>query len=48
MSLIRRLNPNLNFAVAPIPQLRNLDKSIDTGLAYGFAIPRASKIRAVP
>lgn len=43
MSLIRRLNPNLNFAVAPIPQLRNLDKSTDTGLAYGFAIPRASK-----
>lgn len=44
-SLIKKLNPNLNFAVAPIPQLRNLQKSTNTGLAYGFAIPRAFKVR---
>lgn len=41
--LVRRLNPNLNYAVAPIPQIRNLEKSTDMGLAYGFAVPRASK-----
>lgn len=42
-ALIKRLNPNLNFAVAPIPQIRNLEKSTNSGYAYGFAIPRASK-----
>jgi len=42
-ALIKRLNPNLNFAVAAIPQIRNVDKSTNSGYAYGFAIPRASK-----
>lgn len=42
-SLVKRMNPNLNFAVAPIPQLRNLQKSTDMGIAYGFAVPRAAK-----
>lgn len=41
--LIKRINPNLNFALAPIPQIRNLEKSTNSGYAYGFAIPRASK-----
>lgn len=40
---IRRQNPNLNFGIAPIPQLRDAERSIDGGYAYGFAIPRASK-----
>lgn len=43
LALIKRLNPNLNFAVAPIPQVRNLEKSTSSGHAYGFAVPRASK-----
>lgn len=42
-ALIRRLNPNLNFAIAPIPQIRNLDTSTGSGIVYGFAVPRASK-----
>jgi ABC-type glycerol-3-phosphate transport system substrate-binding protein len=42
-ALIRRLNPNLNFAISPIPQLRSLDTSTNSGYAYGFAVPRASK-----
>ena len=42
-SLVRRLNPNLNFAVSPIPQIRNLDVSTGGGVAYGLAVPRAAK-----
>lgn len=41
--LISRLNPNLNFAVAAVPQVRGSRASIDTGRVYGFAIPRTSK-----
>lgn len=41
--LVKRINPNLNFAIAPIPQVRNLEKSTNSGFAYGFAIPRSSK-----
>jgi hypothetical protein len=40
--LITSMNPNLNYAVAPIPQLRNSDYSIDTAYSYGFAISRQS------
>jgi hypothetical protein len=40
--LIRRTNPNLNFAPAPIPQIRDTERSVDGGYAYGFAVPRAS------
>lgn len=42
-ALIKRLNPNLNFALAPIPQIRDIGTSINSGYAYGFAIPRTSK-----
>ena len=41
--LILRMNPNLNFAVAPIPQIRGAATAIDTGRVYGFAIPRTAK-----
>lgn len=42
--LIRRLNPNLNFAIATsVPQIRNADRTVDAGYAYGFAIPRTSQ-----
>lgn len=43
--LIRRKNPNLNFAVAPVPQIRNGDRAVNAGHAYGFAIPRTSANR---
>ncbi|MEK7509400.1 MAG: extracellular solute-binding protein [Patescibacteria group bacterium] len=42
--LIRRLNPNLNFAIATsVPQIRGSDRYVDGGYAYAFAVPRASK-----
>ncbi|HWO07122.1 MAG TPA: extracellular solute-binding protein [Candidatus Paceibacterota bacterium] len=41
--LIRRQNPNLNFGVAPLPQIRDAERSITGGYAYAFAVPRASK-----
>ncbi len=40
--LIRRKNPNLNFAAAPIPQIRSAARAVNAGRAYGFAIPRTS------
>lgn len=41
-ALIARLNPNLNFSVSGMPQIRNAAASITTGRVYGFAIPRTS------
>lgn len=42
--LVRRLNPNLNFAIATsVPQVRNAERTVNGGYAYAFAIPRASK-----
>jgi ABC-type glycerol-3-phosphate transport system substrate-binding protein len=38
--LIRATNPNLNFAVAPVPQVRNTKTSIDEGRVYALSIPR--------
>ncbi len=35
-------NPNLNFAIAPIPQVRNDQNSIDGGKVYAVAITRSS------
>jgi ABC-type glycerol-3-phosphate transport system substrate-binding protein len=40
---IRRQNPNLNFGIAPLPQIRDAERSMTGGYAYGFAVPRASK-----
>lgn len=40
--LIRRQNPNLNFSLAPMPQVRESERSITSGYAYGFAVPRTA------
>lgn len=40
--LIRRQNPNLNFAVAPMPQIKSAERSVTSGYAYALAVPRAS------
>lgn len=41
--LIRRMNPNLNFAIAAVPQIRGASRSTVTGYVYGLAIPRTSQ-----
>lgn len=38
--LIRRINPNLNFGVAPVPQIEGT-RSLDVGRVYAFAISKA-------
>ncbi len=40
--LIRRINPNLSFAVAPMPQIRNEETMMNAGRIYGFAIAKGS------
>lgn len=40
---IQRKNPNLNFDVAPIPQIKEVNKSLTYGTFYAFAIPKLSK-----
>lgn len=40
--IIRQTNPNLNFAVAAIPQLKSKDVSMTVGTVYALAIPRAT------
>lgn len=41
--LIRRTNPNLNFAIAAVPQIRGSARSTVGGRVYGFAIPKTSQ-----
>lgn len=42
-ALIKQANPNLNFAPAPLPQVRNDQKTaLDTAYVYALAIPRTS------
>lgn len=41
--LVRQMNPNLNFAVAGIPQIRGAARAVTTGYVYGLAIPRTSR-----
>jgi len=40
--LIASMNPNLNAAVAALPQLRGAARASDFGRVYAFAVPRAS------
>ncbi len=40
--IIRRQNPNLNYSVASLPQLRDTERAISSGHSYGFAVPRAA------
>jgi len=39
---IQRKNPNLNFDVAPLPQIKELNKKITYGNFYALAIPKTS------
>ena len=41
--LLKAANPNLNFDMAQIPQPQTAAHAADYGLAYAFAIPKASK-----
>lgn len=40
--LILRMNPNLNFAVSPVPQIRGAARTLDTGRVYALSTPRSS------
>lgn len=40
---IARMNPNLNFSVAPMPQIRTASRTLDTARVYAFAIPKTAK-----
>lgn len=42
-ALIKKMNPNLNFGVAKIPQIRAASTTIDVARVYGLAIPRNAK-----
>jgi len=41
--VIARMNPNLNFAVAALPQIDNLTSIVDIAHVYGIAISRTAK-----
>lgn len=40
---IQRANPNLNFGIAPVPQVRNSNTVIDIARVYGIATAKNSK-----
>ena len=42
LPLIASMNPNLNMAIAALPQLRGAARASDFGRAYAFAVPRGS------
>ena len=42
-TLLKKENPNLNFAVAALPQVRNATHSVDVARVYGLAVTRTSK-----
>ncbi len=41
-SAIRRTNANLNYGVAPLPQIRSNSTSLNTARVYGIAVSRTS------
>ena len=41
--LIKKMNPNLNFGIAKIPQIHNASTTIGVARVYGLAIPRNAK-----
>jgi len=45
-ALIRRTNPNLNYAQAPVPQIRNAENPLNVARVYALAISRTSKNQA--
>ncbi|MBI5003639.1 extracellular solute-binding protein [Candidatus Kaiserbacteria bacterium] len=42
-ALIKKMNPNLNYTIAKIPQIRSASTTIDVARVYGLAIPRNAK-----
>lgn len=42
-SLIKQTNPNLNFATAPVPQIRGSARSLTIARVYGIAAARAGR-----
>ena len=42
-ALIKKMNPNLNFAIGRIPQIRAASTTIDVARVYGLAVPRNAK-----
>lgn len=42
-ALIKKMNPNLNFSIAKVPQIRTASTSIAVARVYGLAIPRNAK-----
>lgn len=43
LPLIRAQNPNLNFSVAMLPQIRDIDRRLTFGQLYAFAVPNGSQ-----
>jgi len=43
LSLIRARNPNLNFYIAPLPQIRDSQNRLSFGRVYGLVIPKNSR-----
>jgi ABC-type glycerol-3-phosphate transport system substrate-binding protein len=43
MPLLQRMNPNLNFAPAPLPQIRSAPNSLTFAHVYGLSTSRTSK-----
>ena len=41
--LLSRMNANLNFAIAPMPQIRSAENALNTARVYGLAASRAGK-----
>jgi len=42
LPLLRSLNPNLNFSVAPMPQIRGGERAVTFAHTYAFSIPLAA------
>jgi ABC-type glycerol-3-phosphate transport system substrate-binding protein len=42
IAMISRMNPNLNFAVAPVPQIRGTERPLNLARVYALAVSRAS------
>ena len=40
---IREANPNLNFAMAAVPQIRGVATAVNSGIVYGVAAPKNAK-----
>jgi len=41
--LIAQMNPNLNFAIAPLPQVKDSERKVNVGRVYALAITRTGQ-----